>query len=46
MSCKVIEIGSIKVRMHDDIVRTLSNIWYVPDLEKNIFFGHPLLERL
>ena len=36
MSCKTIGIGSIKIRMHDDIVRTLSNIQHVPDLKKNL----------
>jgi len=34
--CKTIGIGSIKIRMHDDIVRTLSNIRHVPDLKKKI----------
>ena len=34
MPCKTIGIWLIKIRMHDGIVRTLSNIRYVPDLKK------------
>ena len=34
MSCKIIDIRSIKIRMHDCIIRTLSNIRHVPDLKK------------
>ena len=36
MPCKIIGSGSIKIRMHDDIIRTLSNIRHVPDLKKNL----------
>ena len=36
MPCKTIGIGSIKIRMHDSIVRMLSNVRYVPDLKKNL----------
>jgi len=36
MSCKTIGIRSIKIRMHDGIVRTLSDIRHVPDLKKNL----------
>ena len=36
MPCKTIGIGSIKIRMHDSIVRTLSNVRDVPDLKKNL----------
>ena len=36
MFCKTIGIESIKIRMHNGIVRTLSNIRYVPDLKKNM----------
>lgn len=32
--CKVIEISTIKVRMFDKIVRTLTNVRYVLDLKK------------
>ncbi|KAK5811744.1 hypothetical protein PVK06_027110 [Gossypium arboreum] len=31
-SSKVIGIGTIKIRMHDGTIRTLSNVRYVPDL--------------
>ena len=34
MPCKIIDIGSIKIRRHDGIVRTLGNIQHVPDLKK------------
>jgi len=36
MPCKTIGIGSIKIRMHDSIVGTLSNVRHVPDLKKNL----------
>ena len=36
MLCKTIGIGSIKIRMHDNIVRTLPNVPHVPDLKKNL----------
>ena len=36
MPCKTIGIGPIKIRMHDGIVRTLSNIQHVLDLKKNL----------
>jgi hypothetical protein len=34
--CKVIGIGNIKVKMFDGVVRTLTNVRYVPDLKKNL----------
>ena len=36
MLCKIIGIRSIKIRMYDSIVRTLSNIRHVPNLKKNL----------
>ena len=36
MSCKTIGIRSIKIRMHDGIVRTLSNVRHVLNLKKNL----------
>ena len=36
MSCKTISIRSIKIRIHDGIIRTLSNVRHVPDLKKNL----------
>ncbi|KAG8501094.1 hypothetical protein CXB51_003171 [Gossypium anomalum] len=35
-SSKVIGIGTIKIRIHDGKVRTLSDVRYVPDLRKNL----------
>ena len=34
--CKVAEIDSIRVRMYDGIIRTLSNVRHVPELKKNL----------
>ena len=42
MPCKTIGIGSIKIRIHDGIVRTLSNVQHVPDLKKNLISLAPL----
>jgi len=36
MPCKIIGIGSIKIRMHDGIVRILSNVRHVPNLKRNL----------
>jgi hypothetical protein len=35
-SCEVIGIGTIKIRMFDGVVRTLSEVRHVPDLRKNL----------
>jgi hypothetical protein len=34
--CKAIGLGTIKVRMFDEIVKILTNVRYVPDLKKNL----------
>ena len=34
--CKTVSIGSVKIRMHDGVVRTLTNVRHVPDLKKNL----------
>ncbi|GJR12409.1 retrovirus-related pol polyprotein from transposon TNT 1-94 [Tanacetum coccineum] len=34
--CKVIGIGTIQIRMHDGVVRTLTDVRHVPDLKKNL----------
>ncbi|GJX46602.1 hypothetical protein Tco_0271792 [Tanacetum coccineum] len=34
--CKVIGIGTIQIRMHDGVVRTLTDVHHVPDLKKNL----------
>ncbi|KAK5832860.1 hypothetical protein PVK06_016665 [Gossypium arboreum] len=35
-SSKVIGIGTVKIRIHDGTIRTLSDVRYVPDLRKNL----------
>ncbi|XP_073111292.1 uncharacterized mitochondrial protein AtMg00300-like [Elaeis guineensis] len=35
-SCKTVGIGSIRIKMHDGIVRTLTQVRHVPDLKKNL----------
>ncbi|KAG8499172.1 hypothetical protein CXB51_005605 [Gossypium anomalum] len=37
-SSKVIGIGTVKIKMHDGTIRTLSDVRYVPDLRKNLIF--------
>ena len=34
--CKIVGIGTIKIRMHDKIVRTLKNVRHIPNLKKNL----------
>ena len=34
--CKTIGIGTVRIRMADRIIRTLTNVRHVPDLKKNL----------
>ncbi|KAA3470800.1 Retrovirus-related Pol polyprotein from transposon TNT 1-94 [Gossypium australe] len=34
--CKITGIGTIQIRMHDEIIKTLSHVKHVPNLKKNI----------
>ncbi|XP_047256674.1 uncharacterized protein LOC107851807 isoform X1 [Capsicum annuum] len=34
--CKVFGKGTVRIRMHDGVVRTLTDVIYVPDLKKNL----------
>lgn len=34
--CKMVELGSIRIRMHDGVVRTFTDLRYVPKLMKNL----------
>jgi hypothetical protein len=36
VACKIVGIGSIRIRMHDGIVRILTNVRHIPDLKKNL----------
>jgi transposase InsO family protein len=36
MACKIVGIGTIKVKMYDGIVRTLTEVRHVPELKKNL----------
>ncbi|KAK2999560.1 hypothetical protein RJ639_023203 [Escallonia herrerae] len=36
VACKVVGIGSIQIRIHDGIVRTLTDVRHVPELRKNL----------
>ena len=36
MSCKVIGIGTVRIKMHDGIVRNLKDVRHVPHLKKNL----------
>ncbi|KAK3014885.1 hypothetical protein RJ639_008457 [Escallonia herrerae] len=38
VACKVVEIDSIQIRMHDGIVRTLTGVRHVLELRKNLIF--------
>lgn len=35
-TCKTVGLGSIRIKMHDGIIRTLTNVRHVPDLRKNL----------
>ena len=36
MTCKVMGIGIVRIKMYDGVVRTLFDVCHVPDLKKNI----------
>ena len=38
VACKVVGIGSVRIKMHDGIVRTLTNVRHAPELRKNPIF--------
>ena len=35
-TCKVVGAGSVKMKMFDGMVRTLTDVRYVPSLKKNL----------
>jgi len=35
-SCKVVCVKTIKIKMFDGVVRTLSDVHHVPDLRRNL----------
>jgi hypothetical protein len=35
-SCKIVGVGSIQIKMHDGIVRTLTHVRHVPELRKSL----------
>ena len=36
VTCKTVGIGSIRIKMYDGIVRTLTDVRYVPELRNNL----------
>ena len=34
--CKIARIGTIQIKTDDDVVRTLSNVHYIPELKRNL----------
>ena len=36
LSCKVVRIGNIRIKMIDGVVRTLCVVRHIPDLRKNL----------
>ena len=36
VSCKTIRIGTVKIKIHDGIIRTLTEVRHVPELKKNL----------
>ena len=36
VACKVVGIGTMRIKMHDGIVRTLTEVRHVPELRKNL----------
>jgi hypothetical protein len=38
ISCKIVGIGSIRVKMYDGTIRTLTDVRHVPELRKNLIY--------
>lgn len=38
VACKIIGIGTIRIRMYGGIFMTLTNVRHIPDLKKNLIF--------
>ena len=36
VTCKVVRIGTVRIKMYNGVVRTFSNICHMPNLRKNI----------
>lgn len=36
VSCKVVGIGTVRITMHDGIIKSLTNIQHVPELKKTL----------
>ena len=36
--CAITGIGTIKIQLHDGVVRTLNDVRHIPDMRKNIIF--------
>lgn len=36
MACEMVEIGLIKIKMYNRIVKTMSNVHYIPFLRENL----------
>jgi GAG-pre-integrase domain/Integrase core domain len=34
--CKIVDVGTIRIKMHDGIIRTLMGVRHIPDLTKNL----------
>ena len=34
--CKIVGIGTVRIKMFDGVVRTLSDVRHVPDLKRNL----------
>lgn len=34
--CKILGIGTVKIKMHDGVLRTLTSVRHVPDLKMNL----------
>ena len=42
VSCKVVGIGTVRIRIFDGVVRTLGDVRHVPDLKRNLKSLSPL----
>ena len=36
VSCKVINIGNVRIKIFDGVIRTLCDVRYIPELRKNL----------
>ena len=46
VSCKVVGMGVVRIKMYDNVIKILSDVCHMPNLRKNIVFGYIRFSRV